>query len=58
MMNNVPTAIQEAAKGLIEVYGQHFAYLGQYKGRAPGVIVSPKMPTQATHLCTYMATGM
>ena len=34
MINNVPTAIQEAAKGLIEVYGQHFAYLGQYKGRA------------------------
>ncbi|WP_304523016.1 hypothetical protein [Bacteroides acidifaciens] len=34
MMNNVPTAIQNAAKGLTDMYGQNFAYLGQYQGRA------------------------
>lgn len=34
IQTNVPTAVQNAAKELSDVYGSNFAYLGQYEGRA------------------------
>ena len=40
--NKTPQAIVDAAKSLIEIYGEHFSYLGMYDGAEAYVYKFPE----------------